>query len=184
MARLSRFPARSQIRRPKRSVVWGFGPDADALAVTAVGKTLWSTGIVLAAELEATIVRTRGWLNVTGTLFTSANDSMRGACGLAVVTNEAFAAGVASIPGPFNEPDWQGWFWHTYWHIVGTAAQSTGADIAINAQRGMQRIEIDSKAMRKWSAGDTVVGVLEVGNEIGTVGASVSADTRMLIKLT
>ena len=183
MASPRRFPARSLTRSPRRSTSWGVGPNQEEQAQAAVGQTLWTNGVVLTTEDGATIVRIRGQLLLTLNLATAALDGMIGAIGIGIVNQQAFTIGSTAVPGPFSEPDWDGWMWHHYIHTRAIAAQAAGADIAINSQSSVQRLEIDTKAMRKFGNNEVLIGVTEVGREIGTSSISTSADTRVLLKL-
>ena len=179
LQRRSRHLARSQ----KRESVWDAGPNLVIAAISATGKTLWTNGRVLATESKATIVRIRGVMTFQLDLATAAGNGLSGAVGIGLVSQEAFAAGVASIPGPFDQPEWKGWMWHHYFSIRGVAAQSAGADVARNVSADL-RLEIDSKAMRKMGSNETLFGIIDVEAEDGTASMAVVADTRVLFKLT
>ena len=171
-----RIPARS-----KRIVAWGFGPDFIQGVVAGTGKTLWSTAIALTGNPRATIVRIRGSLMLRLILATSVGDGFHGAIGLGVTTNEAFTAGAASIPGPVTQADWGGWMWHSFFQVLGIAAQSSGQDTARNITADI-RMDIDSKAMRKFEDEQVLFGMVE-STEVGVASMSVDADTRVLFKL-
>ena len=170
--------------RPKRINKWGFGPDARELQVSSSGAALWTSGIQLTVESEATLVRIRGnglvYLNTASVV----DDGYRWAAGIALVSDEAFVAGVASVPDPRddNEADWDGWIWHRFGYLhsplvgITAGAQQSGADGLV------ERFVIDSKAMRKWSNGYTLMGVLGQ-TETGTATMVFHATTRLLVKL-
>lgn len=175
--------ARSPIRSQRRKTAWGFGPDSAQQSLTSTGQTLWSTGVVLVAEVEATIVRLRGEILFQLDLATSAGDGFTGAVGIGIVTSDAFAIGAGSMPGPLTNSDAQLWMWHQFITIRGVAAQSQGADIGRNAFADV-RYQIDSKAMRIFHNNETLFGMTEFGVETGTAGVVQSADVRVLAKLT
>ncbi len=179
LARSRRFPHQG---RSRRATTWDSGPNQTKATLSATGKTIWTNGVTLVGDSEVTIVRTRGQLIIQVNLATSASDGMNGAVGLGIVSSEAFAAGAASVPGPFSQPDWQGWFWHEYWSVYGVAAQSAGQDVARNANVD-QRIVIDSKAMRKLKFNEVIFGCWEVAAETGTAAIIVQADVRQLVKI-
>ncbi len=181
MARLQRSYGRPIQTRSRRAVSWSLGPTSEGVGFTGAAKSFWTTGINLTIP-KATLVRIRGDMLINGTLFTSANDGFRGASGLGIVSADAFNNGVASVPGPGTDPDWPGWIWHSYWHVRGIAAQSAGADVSINSFCGVQRIVIDSKAMRKWGNNEVLMGVSEPITETGVASIIIDADTRLLIK--
>ena len=163
------FPVRG--RRPRRVSQWLFGPDMQAIAFTVTGRSIWSTGI--SSGLNQTIVRIRGVLGITLTAGGLA-DGYFGACGIGLVAENAFAAGVGSTPTAFLDADWDGWIWHHFFDIRGFDADGPAPH---------QDVRIDSKAMRKWEGDEmTLFGSVDVV-ESGTAGVSFEADTRVLVKL-
>ena len=163
----------------KRQTAWGFGPDEVDGSIGASGSQLWTNGIILVAEINATIVRIRGKMRIQLLTATAAGDGFFGALGLCLVSTDAFVAGVASIPGPLNDLPWGGWIWHSFFDvrtITGTIADG------VNAATASTLIDIDSKAMRKWGVNETLVGVIE-HVESGTATAELQGDTRVLVKL-
>jgi len=181
MGRLRGFPARTQTN--KRTVTWDLGPNQLIQPMATAVKRLWTNGIVLTNEAQVTIVRMRGWAQVQLNLATAAGDGMIGAVGIGIVSANAFAAGIASVPGPDADAEWDGWLWHQYFHIRGVTAQSAGENIARNANADL-RIEIDSKAMRKLKSNEVLFGMWETSVETGTASIGVEADVRVLSKLT
>ena len=177
MPRLRRgFQPRS---RSVRVTSWGFGPNAVNTAISASSSVLWTNGVTLVAEAKATIVRARGEIALFLTAATSAADGFTGAVGLCMVTNEAFAAGAGSIPGPQSDIDWDGWMWHSVFHLFSplVALAPSAGDML-----GSVRIPIDSKAMRIQEDNETLVGVVEV-TELGAAALEFAADSRLLYKL-
>lgn len=168
------FPQGRQTRS-RRQVIWGNGPLGLPLAISTTG-TVHGTGVVLAAELKATIVRLRGMLDVNLLTASAVGDGFDGALGIGIVTDEAFAAGAASTPDPVTEADWDGWLYHTFFHVHAAA----GADMT--GPMSHFRIPIDSKAMRIWTEGNTLFPSVEVVLD-GTSTAEVWFDTRLLVKL-
>ena len=81
--------------------------------------------------------------------------SISGAYGMAIVSLQAFTAGVASIPRPFDNADWSGWFvWRSFHHRL-EFIDGTGFAL------GSWSAEVDSKAMRKVDANSVIVLVAE-----------------------
>ena len=188
MANSRRFSPRSAIRSQRRKTSWNTGPASGAtgneLVITGTGKTLFPAGAAVLVE-GVTLVRTRGEMLFLLTTSTATPGGFHGAVGLAVVTDQAFAAGVASIPGPIGEDDWDGWFYHRFFSVLGAGPIDSGvaADIdQVNGTTASLRIEVDSKAMRKLSVGQTLVAVLETV-EVGTASMSIFFNCRMLVKL-
>ncbi len=119
-----------------------------------------------------TIIRNRGFVQITSSL--AADLDFTGAIGLGVVTSEAFAAGVASIPEPFTDADWGGWMvWKSFAYSV-DVLDATGT----NTFPGWN-FEIDSKAMRKVGPNSVAVGIAE--SQAGAF--NVNWVNRMLVKL-
>jgi len=167
----SRFPVRST-RAPRRKTVWVGAADAAPVAVANNTSVLISSfspddlGI-----LAATVVRTRGRVLVRPTAF-GADQSFDGAYGLGVVSDEAFVAGAASIPRPFDDDDWTGWMVHGYWseHLEFQGAQS---EMIVESR------PIDSKAMRKIRPNETLVWVAE--SRAGNVTVQIPARVLMML---
>jgi len=159
---------------PRRQTTWVGPADQGYIAVTSGSKTLIASFDPQAAGLQKpTIVRTRGQVSLRVNTAASADADIIGAYGVAVVTDRAFAAGVASIPGPFDDAGWDGWLaWRSF-----SMAWEFGT--AVGAQFSDTRQEVDSKGMRKVSDDETVVLVAETQG--GAV--DVSMPLRLLFKL-
>ena len=170
MARRSQFQPRSNA--PRRSTSWLTGP-AEVVAVrTTTALSGWTTGLQI-LEDGVTLIRTRGSALIK--LVTTAGgttDGMAGAIGIGVASENAFGVGATAIMDPFNDSEWDGWIWHSFFHVRG----------ALDTEGSVQRIEIDSKAMRKIEALDVIYGALSTV-ETGVEVVAFSADTRQLFKL-
>ncbi len=172
--------ARQFVRGARRPVTWAFGPSDASNVISSTSSQLWTVAVADPEHAEEpTIVRTRGsgvlWLQTA----TAIGDGFEVGIGLCLVTDQAVAAGSASIPRPITNRDWDGWLWHTVEYV--NAVTATIADGA-NAVGALVRYEIDSKAMRKWDQGaESIVGVLEA-TEFGTATMRHRANTRMLLK--
>ena len=158
---------------PRRQVTW-IGPALQNYVAVANGVNLivGSFDPASSALPKPTIVRTRGQISVAPDL-SSADVDIIGAFGMCVVSDQALAAGSASIPAPFSQADWDGWFvWRSfsmrYEFIDGTGTLQMD-----------QRFEIDSKAMRKVSDNESIV--LMAQSQGGAF--DISAPIRMLLKL-
>ena len=160
---------RHRFSGPKRLVEWAGVADQGYVSVADGGATLISS---LTINEVATIVRTRGQVSVRPNVFAADLDIV-GAIGVGIVSQEAFAAGVASIPEPFSDSDWAGWFvWRSFSMSLEfhTAASSFLRDMTF---------EVDSKAMRKIGHNEVVVTIAE--SQSGAF--SISSPLRKLIKL-
>ena len=104
--------------------------------------------------LAPTIIRTRGTLAIWPTAF-GVDLDFAGAYGLCIVSNEAFAAGAASVPRPFDDANWGGWI---VWQSFGGHLEFSSG-VGVNLEQ--LRYEINSKAMRKIKDNETVVEVCE-----------------------
>ncbi len=105
--------------------------------------------------VKPTLVRTRGFASTSPTSF-GADVQIGGAFGLCIVSNEAFVAGTASIPRPFDDADWGGWLmWQSF------ASRLEFADPTGRLYPTVQGVQVDSKAMRKISTNETIVFMCE-----------------------
>ena len=167
----------SHARGPRRVVDWGLGPCNQNDSITSTGKHLWTQGISPSQNL--TLIRTRGFVQVVLLSVGAAGDGFLGAHGICMVTEDAFAAGQASIPDPFSDSNSDIWLWHSIFDV--RAITATIAD-GVNAYSCVSKIEVDSKAMRKnFDPEMVIVGITGV-QESGTATAEINADTRMLFK--
>ena len=171
----SRGP-RGRATRSRRSVSWTIGvADVDG-SFSASGKAVWSFGATPTGN-EETIVRTRGLVAFYNESANAIGSGWFGAVGIGIVSDQAFAAGATSMPGPLADEDWD-WIWHSYFDV--RAISATIAD-GVNAFSCAQRIVIDSKAMRKIGPNETLFGMTEVV-ESGAGTLEIQAQTRTLVK--
>ena len=177
MARQRGFPVRNRSQR--RNVAWVIGPNSVSQFITATGMTLWTTGTQLVTEDEVTVVRTRGILSLTLQAVASLGDGINGAIGIGIVSTPAFDIGVTAVPGPLAEVNWPGWLYHNFFDV--RAATATIGD-GVNSGGANLRMQIDSKAMRKFGIQETMVAVVEVVEQ-GTVTVEMNGDIRQLAKL-
>ena len=140
---------------PRREYSWFDIPPA-AVTMVAAGGTIFAslTGVELARR-PFTIVRTH-LLAYLETDQLAASEFQVGALGMAVVSDQAAAAGVGSIPTPVTDDDSDLWFVHKW--LMNSFA--FGSAIGFQSQAG-KVYEIDSKAMRKVNDGEDVVLVGE-----------------------
>ena len=98
-------------------------------------------------------MRSRGEMLLYLKTASAANVGYSGAFGIAISTLVAVTAGAASIPGPLDEEDWDGWLYHRYFSLRAPAVidGSVSADVdSINAGSSVLWVDVDSKAMRKF----------------------------------
>ena len=179
----------TRARSSRRKVSWTLGPqtgvDGASQGISASSSVI-ATGGAAVIEEGITLVRTRGDLNLFLTSATTAGDGFHGAFGIAVVTDQAFTAGILSVPTPITEESWNGWLYHRYFSLFagGTIAAATAAQQAdqVNGTSAALHIEVDSKAMRKLNVDQTLYAVIEVV-ELGAAGMDWAFNSRMLMKL-
>ena len=165
-------PHRNFGRVSARLTDW-VGPAAQGyVTVSAGGATIIAS---LAFEDPATIIRTRGMVSIIPQSH-NADLNIVGAFGIGVVSAEAAAAGVASVPEPFSDADWGGWFvWRSFAYTLEALAGAEQFSVILYDWN----FEIDSKAMRKVTSNEVMVVVVE-----SQAGALLAFDgTRHLIKL-
>ena len=161
-------------RGKRRQTDWIGSADQGLVAVASGASQIVQSFAMDGSDLgaDATVVRTRGLLVVkpqTG----AADINIIGALGICIVTDQAFAAGAASILGPWTNKEWDGWFvWVPF---------ALSLDVTTDVGRLLisRQYEIDSKAMRKFDAGNTIVVLVE--SQAGALEAG--PIFRMLMKL-
>jgi len=169
VARLRGSSFRSFPRSQKRKTSWDIGPETTGngggQSVSSTIAQLAGVGSQVVAD-GPTLVRTRGEIVGYLSTATAKHDGFHGAFGIAVATSAAFTAGVASVPTPLSEEDWDGWLYHRYVavHSAGPivdAAVSLQSDAVHNVGAAF-RFEVDSKAMRKLTIGQTMYACIEM----------------------
>jgi len=179
MARRSRgFAPLRQGQR--RKTVWV--ASADVTAVTALGgatallaQTFTGASLLASGLIPSTVIRVRGELYVQSDQ-TAVAERPFGAMGFAVVTDQASAAGIASVPAPITDESSDSFF---VWQPWQAAAIVDSAAVAIQP---MERFTFDSKAMRKIEEGSGMVVTLENAALAG-IGAQFILKFRLLLKL-
>ncbi len=166
-----RFVGGARTRAPRRRSLWVGYADQSFIAVGAGLKVVISN-FTLATLDSLTVIRNRGVLSVNSTAV-AIDQNIVGAYGIGIVTQQAFAAGVASMPGPWTDSDWDGW--------MVLLPISFRYDITTDVGRLITTVntEIDSKAMRKMEANETLVAIAESQ----AIAFDVSAPVRTLVKL-
>ena len=161
--------SRPVVRGKKRAVTWIVGADDGSSSISGNTNTILQSRVIAQDE---TVVRSRGGFLIRPTVVTADLDIV-GALGIAVVSDQAFGAGAASIPGPWTNGSWDEWY---VWQPFALHLEFTVDDT--NFLSGVW-FPFDSKAMRKSSAGDTQVIMVE------SQGAafSIMMGWRQLIKL-
>ena len=169
MGRVVRGRGRS-LQAPKRQIA-NDGPDGvfNPIATVTFGASVGpqkaglSGGLAL-QEPALTLVRTRGAFVLEMLVSGGATNEVTGAVGMIVVSSDAFAAGIASLPGPLTDIE-NDWFVYEPF-ALGTEATNPPADSRVSH---VQR-QFDSRGMRKLKFGDVLVMVIEVVQSDATTG--------------
>ena len=121
---------------------------------------------------QPTVIRSRGIVSVVFDDLT-ADRTVVGAWGIGVVSQEAFIAGQAAIPGPWSEAGWDGWL---AWGTFGNALEFvTGTGSLLSSTTEV----VDSKGMRKVTDGEVIVLMAESE----ATAFRIAMNIRMLLKL-
>jgi len=168
-------------RAPRRLTAWDLGPGGDDLGTLDNVSVVSDSNVILGAGVTPlipaiTVVRIRGFIEVNLVAADAALSGFNFAAGIGIVTLDAFTAGAASVPNPFSDIQWPGWLWH---HLGGIHAPQEILDLN---QVAAQRIEVDSKAMRKVRLNEVMTLIMSFG-ETATATVNVRAATRALVKL-
>ncbi len=166
---------RSNLIRTGRKTFW-FGGVFVRSDITAINTAVLTTSLTAAALAlrPFTIVRTRGIVTLRSDQI-AATEQQQAAYGLTVVSDQAVAVGVTAVPSPVADSQSD---WFVYQPMIGAFSFATAIGFE---QVGLERYEIDSKAMRKVEEGQDVISVVESGAATG--GITVSEFNRILIKL-
>ena len=175
MARKSGFVRRHN--RMIRETTWiGIGPTSSALAAASAAELFSGFSTISLALRPFTIVRTRGGMMVQSDQ-TGASETFGCVLTAAVVTEQAIAAGINSVPTGDLDRDSDAFF--LYEEVIGrfNFISGTGTE-----QRGVNQTKyFDSKAMRKVEDGFDVAMVVEAQAIVD--GTNVRKFGRMLVKL-
>ena len=168
--------ANSRSRGPRKNKVWISSGIATRQAVTTTQVAVGAIGVSLLENAQqATILRIRGHIYLRGTP-DAATDFASVGLGLIVVQQAAGTAGGVSVPGPVNDAG-ADWMWRTVRFL--DAAGLTG-ESPTGWGSSIFQIPIDSKAMRKMRADQTLILVAELGSSTMAL-VEVSAEFRTLL---
>ena len=173
--------ARRFVRAPlkqgqRRQALW-IGLSVAPVAVGAGAKVLVASLNAVALALRPfTIVRTRFFMQIESDQ-SIASELARGVTGMIVVTDQAVAAGSASVPGPVTDPDAG---FHVYEPWVNSFLFATA--IGFQEPAGTTVPSADSKAMRKVGNNEDLAVVCE-NTSAGGIGVLLTMQGRILVKL-
>jgi len=167
------------VRGVRRKTRWGSTVSTSVTTIAAATNVLFArfTAATLASELGApfTVIRERGEFNFFSDQKV-ATESQLGAIGFAVVSEQAAAAGAASVPGPITNADWDGWY--AWAPILGRYEIESA--VGFESHFG-HPLMLDSKAMRKVNDNESLVIMVE--NAHATHGFTIAYEGRTLFKL-
>ncbi len=177
MARSRGFARRGFTGSTRRKSGWSLGPQGLSASLAATGSAIVANGAAATVD-GLTVIRTRGnWTIDVSVLPDLGTNQFELGLGLMVATSAAFSVGITALPTPLTDIGFDGWLWH--WN--GIAGVVPG--MVRSTATGVVSVEVDSKAMRKITFGQVVVGIVEV-IETGTAGTLVTElESRMLSKL-
>ena len=171
-------PSTSIVRSARRQTQW-LGRDFDTAPVLLGSSSVILDSVLTVAEkalLPFTIVRTVGTLACFSDQITLREEGF-GALGVAVVSEQATAAGVASVPNPVTDVASDLWFQYMTWmcgyQVSGTPASAQGNSLNV--------FPFDSKGQRKVPDGGDIAVVL--ANSSAAAGIEYILNMRILVKL-
>ena len=167
-------------RAPRRQTSWSVGPGGSSLtAISASANTILGGAVQVVPE-GSTLVRTHGSFQAYLASANAIDSGFHAALGITLVSNEAFNAGSAAIPDPLLDVDWEGWLFHRLFDLH--AVDAAPATNPVNQLTSIQ-FAFDSKAMRKFDVGLSLVGMLGTAENGTSAAMGVWFDSRVLIKL-
>ncbi len=136
-------------------------------------------GAALSPTIDGTTVaRIRGRFLFQLITASAIGDGLVGAFGIGLASLAAVTAGAASVPTPIQEQAADSWLFWTPIQAISSDASDTGL-----SNSSSLNIEVDTKAMRKWSTEDALYAVVEIETEEGTATAEAWFDSRTLLFL-
>jgi len=157
----------------RRTNTWFFLTVLDTALAAGAKVLLGSFNAAALALRPFTIVRSRFLLKY-GSDQLAISETPQASIGMIVVSDQAVAAGVASLPGPTTDAD-APWFVHEGAIDEFLFGDATG----FQGDAGFTK-EVDSKSMRKVGSNEDLAIVAE---QRATFGANVALQGRMLVKL-
>jgi len=142
-----------------------------------VGSAQTNLGSSLAFTAPGTILRCRGYVQAAMDATKQVDDTIGLAFGLCIASTEAVAAGAASVPDPFDEVEYP-WLWWGSMFLRSSTTTTEGNAWGTTAQR----LEVDTKAMRRFKPEQSLVWVVQSATVSGAPATDVTMGfTRVLI---
>ncbi len=177
-----RFTGRGgAIKPPQRQIAndglgIGFSGAVLTFGASADNKTVNSVGLLHSAA-ASTLVRTRGWLQLSVEIAGLAPTRIVGAMGMIIVSEDAFLVGITALPGPLSDIE-NDWFVWQPWTLHSDAVDPTGNDVISNFSQAF-----DSRGMRKLKAGQVLAIVWEASQSHATAGTVVNCTMGFRVQL-
>ena len=134
-------------------------------------------GAALAFASPSTILRIRGAVQASFDSTNTVGDDLALTWAIGIVSSDAFAAGVSAMPDPAGEPEYP-WLW---WGTMFLHSEETAVPAAAWGTHSM-RLEVDSKAMRKVSPGQSLVWLMQATSQVGAPLTNIDfMQTRVLV---
>ena len=165
-------------KAPQRQIAnFAITGEIDGLVpVAGLVKAQGSFGVGLGQTDAATLVRTRGQFMALRSSVPAAQVILRGVLGIIIVSTDAQAIGISGIPGPLtdSENDWV--VWSPFTLLSGSSAD-------FRAQGQSNRVDFDSRGMRKMKIGDVLSVVVEVEADVAGGAVDIGYAFRQQFKL-
>ena len=168
---------RQDLKSRRRLTSWAQGPgDQSLTSISTTSFVVLGLGIGLTVP-GLTVVRIRGELTLRLTSAGAADNGFVFTYGIGIVSSDAFAIGATVMPNPQDDMSWPGWMWHGF-----TTFRAASATLADLGSANVVRKVVDVKAMRKLGENEILFAAID-SDESGTATATVSFDSRLLVKL-
>ncbi len=127
----------------------------------AVSGTSTTINGILSFTGPGTILRARGFVQASLDATMQVGDEISMAWGLGIVSTDAAVAGATAMPDPGGDADYP-WLW---WEQMTLRSEETlqGFSWGLTAQR----VDVDTKAMRKFKPGQTLLVINQVTSSSG-----------------
>ena len=173
-------------RAQRRKTSWEIGPqtgtDGSAQVLSSSAATI-ATGAVTPGLPGVTVIRTRGELLLVLKSASVVGAGFHGAFGIGIASAAAVAAGIGSVPTPITEEGSENWLYHRYFAVVSAGVVDGTASTDSDPNTGaVLRVEVDSKAMRKFDDQLVIYAAIEV-TEAGAATMDWYFNSRQLVKL-
>ena len=127
----------------------------------------------------ATLLRFRGYIQAIMDSTVQVGDRIVLTFGLGIVSTDAATVGATAVPDPGSDPDYP-WLWWGEMNLESEWVRTSATDGAWGPSA--QRIEVDSKAMRRVKPKESLLWVVQASSTVGAPVTLVTmGSTRFLI---